>query len=201
MSSARSRSRNAQASRARILECATDLFLQRGYEGTSILEVAAQAGYTSGAVYRHFPSKSLLMVAVVRHALAHLPPVLSADTERQPLRSIVALMMTFARADMRDVRALTIALNTAPDDSTIRDMQEDFGVSRAEQIGRLIAAGEGDSAVATVDQKARLVMLILLGLCHIDGVAPELCDSAAMETMLHGVVTGLFGAGRAPAAQ
>ncbi len=43
-----------------ILEAALQLFSKQGYRGTSIREIAAEAGLSTGNVYHHFPDKETL---------------------------------------------------------------------------------------------------------------------------------------------
>ncbi len=56
-------------SREKIVEKARMLFAERGYQGTTIAEIAAAAGLSEGAIYRHFKSKEELLWACV------LPPL------------------------------------------------------------------------------------------------------------------------------
>ena len=49
-----------------IVAAATELFLSRGYPGTSMDEVAVRAGVSKQTVYAQFASKEALFVAVVR---------------------------------------------------------------------------------------------------------------------------------------
>jgi TetR/AcrR family transcriptional regulator, transcriptional repressor for nem operon len=51
----------AQANRARIVETASRLFRERGYDGVGIADLMAAAGFTHGGFYKHFPSKADLM--------------------------------------------------------------------------------------------------------------------------------------------
>jgi len=51
----------AQANRARIVETASALFRERGYDGVGIADLMAVAGFTHGGFYKHFPSKADLM--------------------------------------------------------------------------------------------------------------------------------------------
>jgi TetR/AcrR family transcriptional regulator, transcriptional repressor for nem operon len=51
----------AQENRARIVETAAALFRQRGYDGVSVADLMAAAGFTHGGFYKHFGSKSDLM--------------------------------------------------------------------------------------------------------------------------------------------
>ena len=50
----------------RILNAALTLFASRGFHGTSIRDIAAEAGLTSPAIYGHFDSKEQLLAELVR---------------------------------------------------------------------------------------------------------------------------------------
>jgi AcrR family transcriptional regulator len=56
--------------RDRITAAALRLFAERGYAGTSMTQLAAEAGMAPGNLYRYFPSKEALFAAVVPHDLA-----------------------------------------------------------------------------------------------------------------------------------
>jgi len=51
--------------RAYLLEAAAALFTRQGFEGTSVEQIAEEAGYTKGALYTHFESKEDLFVALL----------------------------------------------------------------------------------------------------------------------------------------
>ena len=53
------------AKRRAILEAATNLFLSQGYDGTSMDQVAAQAGVSKQTVYKHFADKDRLFAEIV----------------------------------------------------------------------------------------------------------------------------------------
>jgi AcrR family transcriptional regulator len=50
--------------RRRLVEAATDLFSQRGYDATSVAQVIGRAGLTKGGFYHHFASKEALLYEV-----------------------------------------------------------------------------------------------------------------------------------------
>jgi TetR/AcrR family transcriptional repressor of mexJK operon len=52
--------------RQAVLDAAIELFLRRGYPGTSMDEVAARAGVSKQTVYAQFASKEALFVSMVR---------------------------------------------------------------------------------------------------------------------------------------
>ncbi len=51
----------ARENRARIVETASTLFRERGYDGVSVADLMAAAGFTHGGFYKHFRSKADLM--------------------------------------------------------------------------------------------------------------------------------------------
>ncbi|MEU7004243.1 helix-turn-helix domain-containing protein [Nonomuraea sp. NPDC046570] len=55
--------------RLRLLEAAEKVFAERGIQGASLDEVAAEAGLTKGAVYSNFAGKEELVLAVMWHRL------------------------------------------------------------------------------------------------------------------------------------
>lgn len=60
------RSRSGPATRERILQAANELFYTHGIRGTSADRVIAQVGITKVTFYRHFPTKSDLVVAYLQ---------------------------------------------------------------------------------------------------------------------------------------
>jgi AcrR family transcriptional regulator len=54
-----------ETTRARLLEAATELFAESGYEATSIEAVLAATGTSRGALYHHFAGKEALFEAVL----------------------------------------------------------------------------------------------------------------------------------------
>jgi AcrR family transcriptional regulator len=53
-----------KTTRERILDVALDLFVEKGYEKTSLREIAERMGFTKAALYYHFASKSELLMAL-----------------------------------------------------------------------------------------------------------------------------------------
>lgn len=56
----------SQAMREKILNTATQLFIQKGSEKTSMQDIAQTAGISKGAIYHHFKSKDEIVFAVIR---------------------------------------------------------------------------------------------------------------------------------------
>ena len=61
-----------QERRQQLLDIGRKLFAERGFEGTSIEEIAAQAGVSKPVVYEHFGGKEGLYAVVVDREVEHL---------------------------------------------------------------------------------------------------------------------------------
>lgn len=75
--------------RARLLDTAAALFVQHGFDKTTVADVAREAGVGKGSVYLHFPSKEALLEAVM-------------------LRELIALSQSWYDAVMTDPRGGTL---------------------------------------------------------------------------------------------
>jgi len=85
--------------RARILDAGRALFRERGYESTSINDIAARAGVAAGAFYLSFRSKRQLLVVLMnelteRLAALDLRPAASRDMQSALREFVAALFRT-----------------------------------------------------------------------------------------------------------
>ncbi len=55
------RRHGAEQRREEILDAAVRLFCEKGYEGTTIRDIAREVGITEGLIYHYFPSKAALI--------------------------------------------------------------------------------------------------------------------------------------------
>ncbi|QXH97906.1 TetR family transcriptional regulator [Pseudomonas monsensis] len=60
----------AQANREHIVETASELFRERGFDGVGVADLMAAAGFTHGGFYKHFGSKADLMAEASACSLA-----------------------------------------------------------------------------------------------------------------------------------
>src|ERR1043165_3486317 len=68
--------------RTRILDAAEELFMQHGFEGTSMRLLTTQAGVNLAAVNYHFGSKDALIEAVFRRRLDPINAARIAELDR-----------------------------------------------------------------------------------------------------------------------
>lgn len=70
-----------------ILEAAKCMFLEHGFEGAGMDQIAARAGVSKLTVYNHFGDKEALFIAAVEHYCEEqVPPALFTPVPEQPLR-------------------------------------------------------------------------------------------------------------------
>jgi AcrR family transcriptional regulator len=77
---ARTTKAQSEATAAKVLLTARRLFVQHGYAGVGLEEVALQAGVTRGAVYHHYASKLGLFEAVLAEVQRSVAAVVQRDT-------------------------------------------------------------------------------------------------------------------------
>src|SRR5579875_2726104 len=58
------RERRLERTRSLLLDAANEVFAERGFMAASLDDIASAAGYTKGAIYKHFASKEDLFLAV-----------------------------------------------------------------------------------------------------------------------------------------
>lgn len=139
------------AKRGAILDAARELFLEHGFAGVSMDQIAARAGVSKLTVYSHFGDKDALFLAAVEsYCDAQVPTALFTPAPDQPLRhrlvgvarAVYALMASpDAVAGFRMMCSQASATGTLPDrfwDAGAGHLQAGF----AGLLARRTAAGE-----------------------------------------------------------
>jgi len=90
--------------REAILDAALALFVERGFFGTAVPEIADRAGVGAGTIYRYFESKEALVNAIYRQQKQNFAHVVLDDfppstTTRELFRALWMRMAKFATAN------------------------------------------------------------------------------------------------------
>ncbi|HEU5018827.1 MAG TPA: TetR/AcrR family transcriptional regulator [Pseudolabrys sp.] len=108
--SAAGRPRRApHAARDLILKAATEAFVEHGFSGTSIEQIAARSGVSKPTIYSHFDSKEALFVAILNSVCdSFVEPILGPGADAEELSGILLkIAARYTRAVLRpDIIAL-----------------------------------------------------------------------------------------------
>jgi TetR/AcrR family transcriptional repressor of nem operon len=178
----------AQANRAHIVETASALFRERGYDGVSVADLMAAAGFTHGGFYKHFRSKADLITEAAACGFAQME-ARTGSAER------VALIRQYLSREHRDTPGdgCTIAALSADAARQPAEVKQVF----ADGIERLLAkamhgaADEGEGAqhaarARRINDLAHLVGAVLLSrACPDDSaLADEILESCGAAALL-----------------
>jgi AcrR family transcriptional regulator len=153
----------ARATRERILETARTLFIEQGYAGTSVAQIAAAAGVSAPTVFAGFSSKVNLLKEATESTLvgdadpvplSERPPmrhVHEGRTAREVLERFAALIAEVAPRVCPIFAVVLAAADTDPEIARLARMLDDQRLVGATQIAttvlqRLAAAGAGDGS-------------------------------------------------------
>jgi AcrR family transcriptional regulator len=89
---------DGEASRTRILDAATEIASERGYEGTGIALVSAKCGLPASSIYWHFKDKDDLIAAVIERSFAHWLSAWQMPGEGDARERLAAVAMQIAKA-------------------------------------------------------------------------------------------------------
>lgn len=88
----------SRATRRRILEAAVESLATRGWDGSSVTVVAADAGASRGALQHHFPTREDLTIAALDHMFEQRSEILAAAPVpdaigRERVRAVLQFVM------------------------------------------------------------------------------------------------------------
>ena len=151
-----------------ILEHATRLFAERGYDGTTLQDIADAIGITRPGLYNYISSKEQLLAALVRDVSENTAHIVRAVRLRNDLSSVEKLRVV--------VRALVLQRAGAPERFRVLDRTEAAlpeGVAalhlkaRREVLTEMRAIiKEGVSPGELRPRDARLAALSVIGMCN-----------------------------------
>ena len=160
----------AEETRERILDAALRLFRERGFDETTMRDIAAEAGVATGAAYYYFRSKEELVMAfyerTAEEARELLPGVLEESKE---LGDRIRAVITMKIDQFADHRRLLVALVRIGIDPAhpLSPFGEQTAPMRDESIAAFAAAIESSKPAVPADLKEdlpRLLWLYMMGI-------------------------------------
>jgi AcrR family transcriptional regulator len=164
-STTRRRRHDAQASRQALLDAATRLFDERGYDATTVREIGEQARVDPALIARYFGSKEELYLAAL------------AQTGRRPLPSdpLEAIQALLTRSETQGIGPLPLAMVSPTLTDAVREQIRQI-------IRRLVvdplATELSEQGVADAELRAELLFAVVLGvsLTRASATLPELTE-------------------------
>ncbi|NBI91798.1 TetR/AcrR family transcriptional regulator [Lachnospiraceae bacterium] len=158
------RNKNTEETVNRILDVAYRLFMEKGYEYTSIQEIINQlGGLSKGAIYHHFKSKEDILVAVTDRITGDSNRMLAEIRDRKDLNGKEKLKTLFKaslfRSEQDEIFATAPNLHNNPKllCSILHDTMEDVAPN---YILPIIEQGIEDGSIQT-DYPGALAELII----------------------------------------
>jgi TetR/AcrR family transcriptional repressor of mexJK operon len=195
---------------ARIVEVATQLFIERGFDATSIDAVAEAAGVSKPTLYSRYQDKRALFEAVLQDRLREWLAPLSAAAEMQALRASPKDAETvldelsrnlLARSQTPGAAALTrcIAAQAMQFPNLAKLAYEEGWLCGVRTVGRILRdmAEQGQIAVDDPEIAADLFLNLILGRSSKQALYGIEVDPEAQERRRRAAVT-LFLAGVRP---
>jgi AcrR family transcriptional regulator len=157
--------------------------------------IAAAAGITAGAIYKHFASKEQLFFMIVRRAVEATPAATEAEGLAGPA-ALAAIVAAYTTRRLKRVRQLAVEIHyAAAQDPQVRRLLRssvDYEIGDMTlRIGEAQAAGEIDPSI---DPKltAAAVMSLIMGLMHAETLTPQLIGDAAWRGFIAASVERLL---------
>ncbi|MEP4546989.1 MAG: TetR family transcriptional regulator [Saccharospirillum sp.] len=142
----------AQENRDHIVETASTLFRERGYDGVGVAELMATAGFTHGGFYKHFRSKADLMDEA---AACGISQNLTSNTGLDP----AAFVEQYLSRGHRDSRSSGCTIAALSGDTARQSA--DIKATFADGIENTIASFQDQSAKESeLDQTQRRATMI-----------------------------------------
>ena len=144
-----------EATRERLLSAAEALFAEKGFDGTSIRELAARAGCNLSLIHYYFGSKEGLLTELVRRKAGQVGELLSQVSAEAPdtasaISAFVAFMIDFATENQAFLRMMFRDVLGTPHpafDEIRTRIRTNLGI-----LDGLLAKGQRDGRLRDVDR-------------------------------------------------
>jgi AcrR family transcriptional regulator len=143
----RSKRASTKTRQMQIVQAAMQCFQRKGYENTTIDDIAAEYGLSKGSIYWYYPSKKDILMAVFQHMVSQLfkeyaALVSSPISPRQKLIQMVHLMAKMLLSEYESYRPFMVLMSVAYEDAELRNMSASLYEQAEELMAEILKQGE-----------------------------------------------------------
>jgi AcrR family transcriptional regulator len=173
-----------QERRQQLLDIGRRLFAERGFEGTSIEEVASQAGVSKPVVYEHFGGKEGLYAVVVDREVSQLLSMttgllLEGDNTREKFLAAMVALLRYIDENADGFRILVRDSNPGSGTGTYGTMLSDIAGQVEYILGDFLLSRGQDPKLAPMYAQMLVGMVAFTGQWWLDARKPKLEEVAA----------------------
>jgi AcrR family transcriptional regulator len=169
--------------REQLLDIGRALFAERGFEGTSVEEIAAKAGVSKPVVYEHFGGKEGLYAVVVdremRRMLDMVTTSLTAGHPRELCEQATFALLDYIEEYTDGFRILVRDSPVAQSTGTFASLISDIATQVEDILGLEFKARGFDAKLAPLYAQALVGMVALTGQWWLDVRKPKKSEVAA----------------------
>ncbi|MFI8104118.1 TetR family transcriptional regulator [Streptomyces sp. NPDC101118] len=169
--------------RQQLLDIGRALFAEKGFEGTSVEEIAAKAGVSKPVVYEHFGGKEGLYAVVVdremRQLLDMVTGALTAGHPRELLEQAAFALLDYIEAYTDGFRILVRDSPVAQSTGTFASLISDIATQVEDILGLEFKARGFDQKLAPLYAQALVGMVALTGQWWLETRRPKKAEVAA----------------------
>ncbi|MBZ4017294.1 TetR family transcriptional regulator [Streptomyces purpurogeneiscleroticus] len=169
--------------REQLLDIGRTVFAERGFEGTSVEEIAAKAGVSKPVVYEHFGGKEGLYAVVVdremRQLLDMVTGALTAGHPRELLEQAAFALLDYIETYTDGFRILVRDSPVAQSTGTFASLISDIATQVEDILGLEFKARGFDPKLAPLYAQALVGMVALTGQWWLDVRKPKKAEVAA----------------------
>jgi AcrR family transcriptional regulator len=172
-----------QERRQQLLDIGRRLFAERGLDGTSIEEIAAQAGVSKPVVYEHFGGKEGLYAVVVDREvdrfLAMATKLLEGEDTREKFEAAAISLLKYIEENTDGFRILVRDSPPGSGSGTFASLISDIASQVEYILGDVLAARGYDPKHAPMYAQMLVGMVAFTGQWWLDARKPKLEEVAA----------------------
>ena len=172
-----------QERRQQLLEIGRHLFAERGFEGTSIEEIAAQAGVSKPVVYEHFGGKEGLYAVVVdrevERLLTMVTTLLEGEHNEQKFEAAAVALLRYIDENSDGFRILVRDSNPGSVSGTYGTLLSDIAMQVEYIMADFLRSRGRDPKLAPMYSQMMVGLVAFTGQWWLDARKPRLEEVAS----------------------